>query len=142
MLRKAYAERDMVTNGWVSLDPADTGIIERSTRRPSAKARKGSRWRCWKLSLKISEVRPCTEAQREEVISTSGGVVLREGSDELFCFENIGETRAPSRPHTEGLANYREPLSSVLRPDFPRRHTKGDLSRSCWRPGTVFVLAR
>jgi hypothetical protein len=28
MLRKVYAERGMVTNGWVSLDPADMGIIE------------------------------------------------------------------------------------------------------------------
>jgi hypothetical protein len=37
--------------------------------------------------------------------------------------------------------SYRAPLSSTLRPDFRRRHTlKGDFSRSCWRPGTVFVL--
>ena len=28
MLRKAYVERCMVTNGWVSLDPADLGLIE------------------------------------------------------------------------------------------------------------------
>src|SRR4030095_926285 len=28
MLRKAYVERCMVTGGWISLDPADMGLIE------------------------------------------------------------------------------------------------------------------
>jgi hypothetical protein len=28
MLKKAYAERGMVTDGWISLDPADIGLIE------------------------------------------------------------------------------------------------------------------
>jgi|SRR5882724_10287248 len=28
MLRKAYPERSMVSDGWISLDPADIGLIE------------------------------------------------------------------------------------------------------------------
>jgi hypothetical protein len=79
MLRKAYVERCMVTGGWISLDPADMGLIEAVYKKT---LREGEE----RLMLAVLEsavedfqkLRPCMEAKRKKAISRGGGVVSRE----------------------------------------------------------------
>src|SRR4030095_200389 len=63
----------------------------------------------------LPEVRPCTEAQRKEAISTSGGVFLEKDSDELFSFEDICET-LQIYPHyiRQGLMVWKEARLKTL----------------------------
>ena len=93
MLRKAYVERCMVTNGWISLDPADIGLIEEVYKKT---LREGEE----RLMLAVLE--NAVEYFQKYVLARkpSGKQLFREteewflekDSEELYSFENICET--------------------------------------------------
>jgi hypothetical protein len=76
MLKKAIHAKAFATDGWLSFDPVDAGLIEAVTK-PFARAKKGSCSRSWRMPLNTSEVRPCTEPRWKTAISRSAGVVFR-----------------------------------------------------------------
>src|SRR6266403_710601 len=61
MLRKVIYEHGLVTDGWISFDPADTGVISKFSRRTSAREKKGSCWLCCKTRSIVSK---CMSFQR------------------------------------------------------------------------------
>lgn len=93
MLKKAYAENGMVTDGWVSLDPADMGIIEAVYKKT---LREGEE----RLMLAVLESavedfqkyvlarNPCGKQRFQEAEEW----FLEKDSESFFSFENICET--------------------------------------------------
>jgi hypothetical protein len=93
MLRKFNCRHGLVTDGWISLDPADTGVIEKLFK-------KDTREREERLMLAVLE--SAVEDFQNYVLARnpSGKKLFQEAeewfveknSDELFSFENICET--------------------------------------------------
>ena len=116
MLRKAYVERCMVTNGWISLDPADMGLIEAVYKKT---IREGEE----RLMLAVLE--NAVEYFQKYVLARkpSGKKLfqqaeewfLEKDSDELFSFENICET-LQLYPHyiRQGLMVWKEARLKTL----------------------------
>ena len=118
MLRKAYVERCMVTNGWISLDPADMGLIEAVYKKT---IREGEE----RLMLAVLE--NAVEYFQKYVLARkpSGKKLfqqaeewfLEKDSDELYSFENICDTLGlHPDPIRKGLLVWKEAklkLSSV-----------------------------
>jgi hypothetical protein len=118
MLRKAYVERCMVTGGWISLDPADMGLIEAVYKKT---LREGEE----RLMLAVLE--NAVEYFQKYVLARkpSGKQLFREteewflekDSEELYSFENICETLGlHPDPIRKGLLVWKEAklkLSSV-----------------------------
>jgi hypothetical protein len=93
MLKKVCAQRGMVTDGWVSLDPADLGLVE-------AVYKKNIREGEEKLMLAV--LQSAVEDFQKYILarSTCGKKLFQQAeewvfdkdSDELFSFESICET--------------------------------------------------
>ena len=134
MLKKAYAENGVVTDGWVSVDPADTGLIE-------AVYKKNIREGEERLMLAVLE--NAVEYFQKYVLARkpSGKQLFREAeewflekdSEALYSFENICETLGLHPDHIrKGLMVWKEAklkLSSVEahpagRPKLARGHVK------------------
>lgn len=110
MLRKAYAERGMVTDGWISLDPADIGLIESVYKK---NLREGEE----RLMLAVLE--NAFEYFQKYVLARkpSGKQLFREAEEwflerdgeGLFSFENICETLGLHPDHIrKGLLVWKE----------------------------------
>src|SRR6478672_13837757 len=93
MLKKAYVERCVVTDGWISLDAADIGLIESVYKKS---IREGEE----RLMLAVLES-AVEDFQKYVLARTPRGKklfqeaeewFLEKDSDELFSFENICET--------------------------------------------------
>jgi hypothetical protein len=118
MLRKAYVERCMVTGGWISLDPADMGLIEAVYKKT---LREGEE----RLMLAVLE--NAVEYFQKYVLARkpSGKQLFREAEEwflekdgeALYSFENICETLGlHPDPIRKGLMVWKEAklkLSSV-----------------------------
>ena len=131
MLRKAYVERCMVTGGWISLDPADMGLIEAVYKKT---LREGEE----RLMLAVLE--NAVEYFQKYVLAQkpSGKQLFREAEEwflekddeALYSFENICETLGLHPAHIrKGLLVWKETklrLSSV--DTHPARRAK--LARS------------
>ena len=110
MPRKVTYEQALVADGWVSLDPADTGVIEKLFKK---NIREGEE----KLMLAVLENAVeyfqkyvlATETSGKKLFQEAEEWFLEKDSDALFSFENICETlRAASRLHTAGLLSWKE----------------------------------
>src|SRR5678815_1534499 len=96
MLKKVYAENSMVSDGWVSVDPADTELIEAVYKKT---LREGEE----RLMLAVLE--NAVEYFQKYVLARNprGKMLFQQAeewflerdSDELFSFENICETLQP-----------------------------------------------
>ena len=118
MLRKAYVERCMVTGGWISLDPADMGLIEAVYKKT---LREGEE----RLMLAVLE--NAVEYFQKYVLARkpSGKQLFREAEEwflekdgeALYSFENICDTLGlHPDPIRKGLLVWKEAklkLSSV-----------------------------
>ena len=110
MLKKVYAERGLVTEGWVSLDAADLGLIESVYRKT---LREGEE----KLMLAVLE--SAIEYFQKYVLARNprGKQLFQEAeqwffdkdSDALFSFEGICETLGLNPHHIrKGLLVWKE----------------------------------
>jgi hypothetical protein len=130
MLRKAYAERGMVTNGWISLDPADMGIIEAVYKKTIREGEE--RLMLAVLESAVEDFQKYVLARKprgKKLFQQAEEWFLEKDSDELFSFENICETLGlHPDPIRKGLLVWKEAklkLSSIeghpaSRPKLPR----------------------
>jgi hypothetical protein len=103
MLKKVCAESGMVK--WISLDPADMGLIEAVYKR---NIREGEeRLMLAVLESAVEDFQKYLLARKpsgKQLFQHAEDWFLEKDSEELFSFENICETLgAASRPHTQGL---------------------------------------
>lgn len=118
MLKKAYAENGMVTDGWVSVDPTDTELVKAVYRRT---IRDGEE----RLMLAVLE-NAVEYFQKYVVARNPGGKqrfqeaeewFLEKDGEALYSFENICETLGLHADHIrQGLLVWKEAnlkLSSV-----------------------------
>jgi hypothetical protein len=93
MLRKAYVERCMVTNGWISLDPADMGLIEAVYKKTIREGEE--RLMLAVLESAVEDFQKYVLARKpsgKKLFQQAEEWFLEKDSDDLFSFENICET--------------------------------------------------
>jgi hypothetical protein len=93
MLRKAYVERCMVTGGWVSLDPADMGIIEAVYKKTIREGEE--RLMLAVLESAVEDFQKYVLARKpsgKKLFQQAEEWFLEKDSELLFSFENICET--------------------------------------------------
>src|SRR4030095_5384167 len=93
MLRKAYVERCMVTGGWISLDPADMGLIEAVYKKTLREGEE--RLMLAVLETAVEDFQQYVLARKpsgKKLFQRAEEWFLEKDSDELFSFENICET--------------------------------------------------
>ena len=145
MLRKTYAENGVVTDGWVSLDPADIGLIESVYKK---NIREGEE----RLMLAVLENAVeyfqkyvlARKPKGKQLFQEAEEWFLDKENEALYSFENICETLGlHPDPIRKGLMVWKEArlkmasvqghrckcirswrgaASSTLQSDFPRRH--------------------
>jgi len=130
-LKRAYAANGMVTDGWISLDPADIGLIESVYKRT---IRDGEE------RLMFAVLENAVEYFQKYVLARNPGGkqrfqeaeewFLEKDSEALYSFENICETLGLHPDHIrKGLLVWKEArlkLSSVER----QRAVRPKLARS------------
>ena len=53
MPRKVTYEQALVAHGWVALDPADIGVIEKLFKKDIREREEKLVWQCWQMPLEI-----------------------------------------------------------------------------------------
>jgi hypothetical protein len=93
MPKKAYAENGMVTDGWISLDPADIGLIESVYKK---NIREGEeRLMLAVLESAVEDFQKYVLARKpsgKKLFQQAEEWFLEKESEELFSFENICDT--------------------------------------------------
>jgi hypothetical protein len=93
MLKKAYVERCVVTDGWISLDAADIGLIESVYKK---NLREGEeRLMLAVLESAVEDFQKYVLARKprgKRLFQEAEEWFLEKESEELFSFENICET--------------------------------------------------
>jgi hypothetical protein len=93
MLKKAYVERCVVTDGWISLDAADIGLIESVYKK---NLREGEeRLMLAVLESAVEDFQKYVLAMKpsgKKLFQQAEEWFLEKESEELFSFENICET--------------------------------------------------
>jgi hypothetical protein len=90
MLKKAYVERCMVTNGWISLDAADLGLIESVYKKTLREGEE--RLMLAVLESAVEDFQKYVLARKprgKKLFQQAEEWFLEKDSDELFSFENI-----------------------------------------------------
>ena len=93
MLKKAYVERCMVTNGWISLDAADLGLIESVYKKTLREGEE--RLMLAVLESAVEDFQKYVLARKprgKKLFQEAEEWFLERDSDELFSFENICDT--------------------------------------------------
>ena len=118
MLRKAYVERCMVTGGWISLDPADMGLIEAVYKKTLREGEE--RLMLAVLESAVEDFQKYVLARKpsgKKLFQQAEEWFLEKDSDELYSFENICDTLGlHPDPIRKGLLVWKEAklkLSSV-----------------------------
>jgi hypothetical protein len=138
MLRKAYVERCMVTNGWISLDPADMGLIEAVYKKTIREGEE--RLMLAVLESAVEDFQKYVLARKpsgKKLFQQAEEWFLEKDSDELFSFRNICETlqlhpdyirqglwsgrkQSSRRFLLKVIVKARAPVSGTIQSDFPR----------------------
>ncbi len=93
MLKKASVERCMVTNGWISLDAADLGLIESVYKKTLREGEE--RLMLAVLESAVEDFQKYVLARKprgKKLFQEAEEWFLEKNSDELFSFENICDT--------------------------------------------------
>ena len=134
MLKKAYPERSVVSDGWISLDPADIGLIESVYKKT---LREGEE----RLMLAVLENAVeyfqkyvlARKPKGKQLFQEAEEWFLQKDSEALYSFENICETLGLHPDHIrKGLMLWKEAklkLGSVeaqcaVRPKLERSRVK------------------
>jgi hypothetical protein len=143
MLRKAYVERCMVTGGWISLDPADMGLIEAVYKKT---LREGEE----RLMLAVLE-NGVEYFQKYVLARNPGGKklfqeaeewFLEKDSESLFSFENICDTLQFHPDHIrQGLMVWKEARLKTLSVEGHQDRTKLHRTRIRHHPVRLSKMA-
>ena len=93
MLKKAYPERSVVSDGWISLDPADIGLIESVYKKTLREGEE--RLMLGVLESAVEDFQKYVLARKprgKKLFQEAEEWFLETDSDELFSFENICDT--------------------------------------------------
>ena len=93
MLKKAYPERSVVSDGWISLDPADIGLIESVYKKTLREGEE--RLMLAVLESAVEDFQKYVLARKprgKKLFQQAEEWFLETDSDELFSFENICDT--------------------------------------------------
>src|SRR6266481_8972773 len=93
MLRKVIYEHGLVTDGWISFDPADTGVIEQVFKKDIREGEE--RLMLAVLESAVEDFQKYVLARNprgKKLFQEAEKWFLEKDSDELFSFENICET--------------------------------------------------
>ena len=118
MLKRAYAERGMVSDGWISLDSADISLVESVYKKSLREGEE--RLMLAVLESAVEDFQNYVLARNlrgKKLFQQAEEWFLEKDSDELFSFENICETLGlHPDPIRKGLLVWKEAklkLSSV-----------------------------
>ena len=116
MLKKAYVERCVVTDGWISLDAADIGLIESVYKK---NLREGEeRLMLAVLESAVEDFQKYVLARNprgKRLFQEAEEWFLEKESEELFSFENICETlRLHPDYIRQGLMGWKEAKLKTL----------------------------
>jgi hypothetical protein len=93
MLRKFNCRHGLVTDGWISLDPADTGVIEKLFKKDIREGEE--RLMLAVLESAVEDFQTYVLARNpsgKKLFQQAEEWLLEKDSEELFSFENICET--------------------------------------------------
>src|SRR5262247_4592825 len=110
MLKKVCAERGMVTDGWISLDPADLGLVEEVYKKSIREGEE--RLMLAVLESAVEDFQKYVLARKtrgKQLFQHAEDWFLAKDSEELFSFENICETLGLHPGHIrKGLMVWKE----------------------------------
>jgi len=93
MLRKVIYQHGLVTDGWVSLDPADTGVIQKLFKQDIRKGEERLMFAVLESSVEdFQKYFLARNPSTKKLFQETEEWLLEKDSDELFSFENICET--------------------------------------------------
>src|SRR5882724_11077168 len=127
MLRKAYPERSMVSDGWISLDPADIGLIESVYKK---NLREGEeRLMLAVLESAVEDFQNYVLARKprgKKLFQEAEEWFLEKDSEEIFSFENICETLQLHPDYIrQGLLRWKEAkINSIGVQPYPASRAK------------------
>ena len=118
MPRKVTYEQALVTHGWVALDPADTGVIEKLFRKDIREGEEKLMLAVLEEAVKcFQEYVLATRPREKRLFQEAEEWILEKDSDYLFSFESICQTLGLHPDYTrQGLLVWKEAklkLSSV-----------------------------
>ena len=93
MLKRAYAERGMVSDGWISLDSADISLVESVYKKSLREGEE--RLMLAVLESAVEDFQNYVLARKprgKKLFQEAEEWFLERNSDELFSFENICDT--------------------------------------------------
>jgi len=93
MRRKATYDQGQVTDGWISIDPADAGTIERVYKKDIREGEEKLMLAVLQDAVEVFQIYILAETQREKrLYQEAEDWILETDSEWLFSFENICET--------------------------------------------------
>ena len=142
-MRKFNCRHGLVTDGWISVDPADTGVIEQLFKKDIREKEEG---------LMLAVLESAVEDFQKYVLARnpSGKKLFQEAeawflekeSDELFSFENICETLQLHPDYIrQGLMVWKEARLKTLSVEGHQDRTKLHRTRIRHHPGRLSKMA-
>jgi len=127
MPKKAYAENGMVTDGWISLDPADIGLIESVYKKTLREGEE--RLMLAVLESAVEDFQNYVLARKprgKKLFQEAEEWFLEKDSEEIFSFENICETLQLHPDYIrQGLLRWKEAkINSIGVQPYPASRAK------------------
>ena len=143
MLKKAYVERCMVTNGWISLDAADLGLIESVYKKTLREGEE--RLMLAVLESAVEDFQKYVLARKprgKKLFQEAEEWFLEKDSESLFSFENICDTLQFHPDHIrQGLMVWKEARLKTLSVEGHQDRTKLHRTRIRHHPGRLSKMA-
>jgi hypothetical protein len=93
MLRKSIYDDGLVTDGWISIDPTDAGVIEKVFKKNIHEGEKELMMAVLQDAVECFQTYILAERQREKrLFQEAEDWILEKNSDWFFSFESICET--------------------------------------------------
>jgi hypothetical protein len=143
MLKKAYVERCMVTNGWISLDAADLGLIESVYKKTLREGEE--RLMLAVLESAVEDFQKYVLARKprgKKLFQEAEEWFLEKDSESLFSFENICDTLQFHPDHIrQGLMVWKEARLKTLSVEGHQDRTKLHRTRIRHHPVRLSKMA-
>jgi hypothetical protein len=93
MLKRRTYQRSMISDGWTSFDPVDTGVIEQLSKKEIREGEEGLMLAVLENAIEYFQKYVVGQSEREKrLFKEAEEWILEKDSDWFFSFENICET--------------------------------------------------
>jgi hypothetical protein len=93
MLKRRTYQRSMISDGWTSFDPVDTGVIEQLFKKEIREGEEGLMLAVLENAIEYFQKYVVGQSEREKrLFKEAEEWILEKDSDWFFSFENICET--------------------------------------------------